>query len=234
MLRHKILIIDDDKVWLSTISEAFVQRGYVVFTAMNGSDGIKTARANNPDVIILDFHLASESAKEVCAGIKAVLELQDAPIIIASYDETVDRTAYIECGAISFVSKAGELRKILANVGNLVKHIDRARGIVVCGDLWLNPDGFRVYKNQKHLTSLTAEQFKFLSLLMTRSPGFVSEETIAKELAASVPAAGKDDAIRGLAYRIRKSLGAKTGRRIKNKAEKGWIYVQPRDHNRSR
>lgn len=229
MRQYRILIIDDDKLWLSVISRAFVSEGFEVCSALSGAEGVNSAMRNVPDVIILDFHLEGESAVEVCGRIRSETALRDIPVVIASNDDTIDQAAYFECGAVSFVLKFGDLRRILANVENLLRHMERARGVIERGDIYLEPDGFRVYKNKKLLAKITAEQYKFLALLIANSPEFIKDEDIAKLIFSSAAGIDRSDAIRGLAHRTRKSLGLQTGRRIKNKIDKGWIYILPRD-----
>lgn len=227
MAKRTVLIIDDYKPWLNLAAKSFAQYNYIVHTALSGGDGLKLAELHHPDCILLDFHLPDEDAAMVCARIRANEAVKNTPIIIVSNDATQDLTAYQKCRSVSFVTKLGPLSKIFSAVENVIGQVERVRGIVEKGDLRLEPINCQVFRDSRPLIRLTPEQFGFLSLLMNNSPEFVSEDEIAKDVFRSDFAPDKIDAIRALACRLRKKMGPQLGRRIKNKADRGWIYVQP-------
>lgn len=53
--KHKILLVDDDENLRKMYSEVFVLKGYEVFLASNGKDGLNLALKKNPDIILLDI-----------------------------------------------------------------------------------------------------------------------------------------------------------------------------------
>lgn len=57
IVRRKILIIDDEVDLLVLVKEILEEKGYQVFCAANGADGIRLNKRENPDLIILDVHM---------------------------------------------------------------------------------------------------------------------------------------------------------------------------------
>lgn len=51
----KILVVDDDKVILSTLARNLKETGYQVVTALDGAQAVAAARKENPDLILLDI-----------------------------------------------------------------------------------------------------------------------------------------------------------------------------------
>ena len=115
-------------------------------------------------------------------------------------------------------------------VQSLLRRVNWERGTISRHDLALDGENLQVLKNSKHAAYLSREQFSCLSLLLEKSPAFVSEGEIIAAVYAGDP--DKAEALHSLMYRLRKSLGARLGRRIKCKRKQGWIYVQPRAEKR--
>jgi CheY-like chemotaxis protein len=59
-MANKILMIDDDPEFVEAISNLLDARGYDVHTASNGRDGVAKAKAENPDIILLDVMMTTK------------------------------------------------------------------------------------------------------------------------------------------------------------------------------
>ncbi len=67
----KILIIDDDDLIRGMVATVLRKRGYEVFKASNGNDGIAMVRSNLPDLVITDILMPDKE------GIETIFELQN-------------------------------------------------------------------------------------------------------------------------------------------------------------
>ncbi len=72
MANEKILVIDDDPDLVELIRLALETRGYQVFSAVNGTEGLEKTKEINPDLIILAVIL-----KHVTEGFQVALTLRD-------------------------------------------------------------------------------------------------------------------------------------------------------------
>jgi len=59
-MANKVLMIDDDPEFVDAISNLLDAKGYEVHTASNGKDGIAKAKAENPDIILLDVMMTTK------------------------------------------------------------------------------------------------------------------------------------------------------------------------------
>ena len=65
-----VLIIEDNPTMLRGLKDNFELKGYRVKTARDGEQGLKTALAENPDLIILDIMLPKINGYEICSAIR--------------------------------------------------------------------------------------------------------------------------------------------------------------------
>jgi len=60
-MSKKVLMIDDDPEFVDAISNLLDAKGYEVHTASNGKDGVAKAKAENPDIILLDVMMTTKN-----------------------------------------------------------------------------------------------------------------------------------------------------------------------------
>jgi len=73
-MAKKVLMIDDDPEFVEAISNLLDAKGYEVHTASNGKDGVAMAKAENPDIILLDVMMTTKHE-----GFDVARELHDDP-----------------------------------------------------------------------------------------------------------------------------------------------------------
>jgi DNA-binding response OmpR family regulator len=83
-MTDKILIIEDEENIQKLARMNLVASGYRVFVAGNGKDGIKLARYEHPDLILLDLRLPDMSGWDVLMTLKTNRRLEIAPVIIVT------------------------------------------------------------------------------------------------------------------------------------------------------
>ncbi len=80
MNKKRILVVDDDPAIVKALEQNLKLRGYDTLTASNGTDGLKTARAERPDLIILDIMMSGKDGGEVSADLSEDPETERIPI----------------------------------------------------------------------------------------------------------------------------------------------------------
>lgn len=118
---RKILIIEDDKFLRELIIRKLVNEGYQTIEATDGEEGVRTAKAEKPDLILLDLILPGIDGFEALARIKKDQETTNLPVIILSnlgQKEDIERG--LKLGAADYLIKAhfspGEIIEKVASI----------------------------------------------------------------------------------------------------------------------
>jgi DNA-binding response OmpR family regulator len=123
--RPKVLIIDDDPSLRRLVQVVFDREGFDTFLANEGSEGIRLALTNPPNIIILDIMMEGLHGFEVCKMLRANSSLRRTAIIIISgksYKPDIDKA--MELGADSYVVKPFSPKELLEIA---VKHMNERK-----------------------------------------------------------------------------------------------------------
>lgn len=88
--KHRILIVDDNRSLVLAAERVLQKEGFDVLTAFNGQEGLERARAEKPDLIILDISMPKMDGYDVCRQLKSNPDTARIPIIILSAKGEVD------------------------------------------------------------------------------------------------------------------------------------------------
>ena len=78
----RILVIDDDPLFVETTKTVLESKDYQVITAFDGDEGLQKARDEKPDLILLDIIMPTQDGFQVCEQIKGNPQLAEIPVII--------------------------------------------------------------------------------------------------------------------------------------------------------
>jgi len=187
----RVLVIEDQpKIaqWLATFLR---QAEFEVLTASDGMTGLRLARTEAPDVVILDLMLPDVDGLEVCRTLRR--ESDVFILMLTARAEETDRLIGLESGADDYIVKPFSPREVVARIRALLR---RASGALVnnsdahppppkllqIGDLTLDLTRRMCTLNEQTIT-LTPTEFSLLSTLM-RQPGvpFTRERLIGEAL----------------------------------------------------
>ena len=114
-MAQKILFVEDEPSLQKAISEVLIQEGFKVLNASDGDEGLKFAKAENPDLILLDLILPKKDGFEVLKELKADEKMKDIPVIVLTNLEGVgDVEKALSLGAKTYLVKANyELEDVL-------------------------------------------------------------------------------------------------------------------------
>ena len=114
MTKTKLLIVEDEPTLLETLKYNLMRQGYEVVTAADGIEALPTARAEKPDLVILDVMLPGLDGFEICRILRQEMSL---PILmLTARDEEVDKIVGLEVGADDYLTKPFSMRELLARV----------------------------------------------------------------------------------------------------------------------
>src|SRR4030067_596014 len=81
-MAKKVLIVDDDPDLVEAVSTILESKGYAVAKAYGGVEGLKKARTENPDLIVLDVMMPDKDGYTVCKELKADKKYRSIPILL--------------------------------------------------------------------------------------------------------------------------------------------------------
>ena len=112
MSDEKILLVDDEKEFIETLSERMEIRGMRVVTASNGNEAIDVVGRENIDCVILDMMMPGMDGIET---LKAMLKADgDLQIIMLTGHATVPKaTEALKLGALDFLEKPADIDKLV-------------------------------------------------------------------------------------------------------------------------
>ncbi len=117
----KILVVEDDLVSQRVVSVRLEISGYKVITAEDGEEGLKKAREEKPDLLILDLMMPKMNGYEVCRMLKFDDKYKDIPIIVlSSLDQQDEREKAIKGGADAYFIKPFDLELLLAKIRGFI------------------------------------------------------------------------------------------------------------------
>ena len=103
----KILFIEDESALQKTFGEVLKQEGYEMIPALDGEIGLRLAKSEKPDLILLDLILPRINGFEVLKQLKIDEETKSIPIIIlTNLEKAEDIQKALELGAATYLVKA--------------------------------------------------------------------------------------------------------------------------------
>jgi len=172
----KILIVEDERDILQLVKLYLEKEGFRAVTAATGAEGLKSAKQDQPDLVILDLMLPEIDGLEVCKRLRSSPETAMLPIImLTAKAEESDTVIGLELGADDYVTKPFSPKTLVARVKALFRRLDRSpheqQPIYRYGSLSMDLSRHEVSIQGKDV-SLTAKEFGLLEHLL-RNPGRV-------------------------------------------------------------
>lgn len=117
MKRETILVIEDEPDILEVIEYNLAREGYKVKTARDGDDGLKRARRDSPDLVLLDVMLPGVDGVEVCRQLKRDPITRAIPVMmVTAKGEESDVVLGLGVGADDYITKPFSPRQLVARV----------------------------------------------------------------------------------------------------------------------
>ncbi|MEO0250196.1 MAG: response regulator [candidate division WOR-3 bacterium] len=120
-MAKKILVIEDDPAITRLVDYSLKHEGYDVITASNGLEGIRKAKYETPDLVILDVMLPGMDGFEICHRLRSDAATEKLPILMFSAKaQEMDRTTGMKVGADDYLPKPAAPAEIVSRVEKLL------------------------------------------------------------------------------------------------------------------
>ena len=112
--KGKILVVDDDRLVLATLTYGLAQAGFEIIDADNGDDAILLAREHRPELALLDIRMEGMSGFDVAAYLREYLQIPFMFLSAFADEETVAKVK--ELGAVAYLVKPLDIHQIVPAV----------------------------------------------------------------------------------------------------------------------
>ncbi|MBV8034976.1 response regulator [Roseateles sp.] len=114
MSKGKILVVDDDRLVLATLSYGLTQAGFEVIDADNGDDAILLAREHRPELALLDIRMEGLTGFDVAAYLREFL--QTPFMFLSAFTDEATVAKVKELGAVAYLVKPLDISQIVPAV----------------------------------------------------------------------------------------------------------------------
>ena len=171
-LNHTILLVDDEQDILDFLSYNLKKEGYRVFTANNGSEGVRLAKEISPSLVILDIMMPEMDGIEACQTIRNDAQLtQPLIVFLTSRSEDYSQIAGFEAGADDYINKPIRPRLLLSKVESLLRRYKTNESTFKESAIRIDREQYIVHSSNGPII-LPKKEFELLELLVSK-PGKV-------------------------------------------------------------
>ncbi|MDP6691891.1 MAG: response regulator [Alphaproteobacteria bacterium] len=117
----KILLVEDNEMNRDMLSRRLARKGFDVAIAEDGQRGVDMAKAEAPDLILMDMSLPVIDGWEATRRIKEAAETAAIPVIaLTAHAMASDREKAMQAGCDDYDTKPVELPRLLEKIGKLL------------------------------------------------------------------------------------------------------------------
>ena len=182
----KILVVDDDPDIIEIISYNLKKENYKVFSCYNGTDSIKIAEKEKPDLIILDVMMPGMDGIQVCEKLRSKNEFNNTIIMfLSARGEDFTHIAAYDAGADDFVNKPLKPRLLISKVRSLLRRTNKINNV---SSMKLNFKGLIIDKEEYTVKIkgekliLPRKEFELLFMLSSNAGKVIKREEIMNQI----------------------------------------------------
>lgn len=175
----KILLVEDDKSIVQTLSEFLQSEGFAVCDANGRTEALAHLKSEAFDLILLDVCLLDGNGFSLCTEIKKQYTV---PVIFltASSDEG-SIVAGLDIGADDYISKPFKPRELISRIRSVLRRCAGSRNIITAENISIDTDKGTVEKNGEEII-LSALEYKILLLFAANKGRLLSRTRLLDEI----------------------------------------------------
>ncbi|MFQ5772775.1 MAG: response regulator transcription factor [bacterium] len=179
----KILIVEDEESILMALKDDLTLEGYDVASASNGRQGLRMAKENRYDLIVLDIILPELNGFEVCKALRTA-NVTTPIVMLTAKSQDIDKVLGLELGADDYVTKPFSPREFLARIKAILrrsKQLNAGIDVYRFNDVEID---FKKYEAKKggNFIYLTALEYALLHFFIQNINNALSRDEILNEI----------------------------------------------------
>ncbi len=164
----KILLVEDEKGLILTLTDRLTAEGYEVVSAVDGEAGFRLATSQSFDLIILDIMLPKKNGYDVCRDLRR-RGVETPVLMLTAKGETIDKVLGLKLGADDYLTKPFEVAELLARIEALMRRSrsvsGQINGAAAFGNVTIDLARAEVRRSGEPV-ELSAMEFKLLRFLV--------------------------------------------------------------------
>ena len=117
----RILLVEDNEMNRDMLSRRLIKRGHEVLIAVDGQQGVDMARAERPDIVLMDMSLPIKDGWEATRDLKGDEAMKATPIIaLTAHAMSGDKEKCLEAGCDDYDTKPIEFKRLLVKIEALL------------------------------------------------------------------------------------------------------------------
>jgi len=178
----QVLIVEDEKNIVDILRFNLERKGYRTLEAYDGEEGLRKARTEKPDLILLDLMLPGQTGEEILPKIKNI------PVIVMSAKTDVkDKVDLLLGGAADYVTKPFDTKELLARITVQLRNASLcSSSLLTYDDLELDTSAHSVRICEKTV-KLTRTEYAILKLLMQNPTQVIAKSVILDRISQDTP-----------------------------------------------
>ena len=116
-MAHRVLIVEDNELNMKLFHDLLEASGMEILETRNGIDALKVAKAERPDLIVMDIRLPEMSGLEVTERIKSDPDLKPIPVIaVTAFAMKGDEERIRAAGCEAYLSKPISIDRFISTI----------------------------------------------------------------------------------------------------------------------
>ena len=222
-----LLVVEDEDSIRELVSTALRFKGFAVTSVASGRDALAEARNASFDLLVLDVNLPDVDGFEICRKLRG--DGNQVPVVfLTARDDPGDLRAGFTGGGDDYITKPFSLEELVLRIEAVLRRSQGQfdeRSRLVVGDLTLDNDSYRVWRNGDEV-ALSPTEFRLLRYLMLNRDRVVSRNQILDHV-WDYEFASDPSAVETYISYLRRKLGDRNGYIIRTVRGFGYSVQSP-------
>ena len=182
----RILIIEDEKDLAELLAFNLEKEGFTTSCYFDGNSGLEAARAETPDLVLLDLMLPGIMGTEVCKALRKDPRTVRTPVLmVTAKSDEIDRVVGFEVGADDYIVKPFSMRELTLRIKAILRRCENEpaapSSLLILGDIAIDTERHRVISSNVEI-ELTSTEFKLLLYLAERRGRVISRDQLLQDV----------------------------------------------------
>ncbi|MEO3810525.1 response regulator transcription factor [Sphaerisporangium sp. B11E5] len=176
--RERLLVVDDEPTVRELLSATLRFAGFAVTSAATGAEALDAARADRPDLVLLDVMLPDLDGFQVVRRLRDLARPPVPVLFLTARDSPRDKVTGLTLGGDDYVTKPFDLEELIARIRAVLRRTGSPEAsTLVVGDLELDPEAHQTHRAGVPVR-LSPTEFRLLHYLVLNAGRVVSKPQI--------------------------------------------------------